>query len=100
MSFWSWIISSGRDGGHFNHVNADDVPAYAPGGDDAAWRTLLGARMAEYNEANLAMNLVLFKQVSIYTKIAIWTIKTPSVVHSFAGILYKFEMRVEIFSRF
>ena len=49
----------------FTQVNADDMPVYAPGGDDAALRTLLGAKMAEYNEANVAMNLVLFKQVSI-----------------------------------
>lgn len=49
----------------FTAVNADDQAVYAPGGDDTAIRTLLTAKMAEYNEANVAMNLVLFQQVHI-----------------------------------
>ena len=42
---------------------SEDTLAYGPAGDEASLRALLTARMAEYNEANVAMDLVLFQQV-------------------------------------
>lgn len=51
----------------FAQTSADDLPLYAPADDEDALQTLLTAKMAEYNETNAAMNLVLFRQVVLAT---------------------------------
>ena len=46
----------------FAKVSAEDLALYAPEDNEEALQTLLTAKMAEYNESNVAMNLVLFQQ--------------------------------------
>lgn len=46
----------------FARVSADEQPLYAPEDNEEALQALLMAKMAEYNETNVAMNLVLFQQ--------------------------------------
>ena len=47
----------------FVTTSAEDTPVYTPAGDEASLRALLTAKMAEHNESNVAMDLVLFQQV-------------------------------------
>jgi len=46
----------------FTNVSNDDLPVYTAAGEEGALPSLLTAKMAEYNETNVAMNLVLFQQ--------------------------------------
>lgn len=43
--------------------DANDAPVYAPVADAASLRQALEERLAEYNEGNAVMDLVLFDQV-------------------------------------
>ena len=54
----------------FMNTSADDTPIYTPAGDEASLRALLTAKMAEHNESNVAMDLVLFQQVRPRMKFA------------------------------
>ena len=47
----------------FVNTSAEDTPVYTPAGDEESLRALLTAKMAEHNESNVAMDLVLFQQV-------------------------------------
>ena len=49
----------------FAKLSAEEQPLYAPEDNEEALQTLLTAKMAEYYETNVAMNLVLFQQVLI-----------------------------------
>ena len=49
--------------GNFMVLNSEDEPLYAPVGNYDKLRPALTTKLAEYNEANAAMDLVLFQQV-------------------------------------
>lgn len=46
----------------FVNVSSEDQPLYTPAEDEASLRALLNAKLVEYNESNIAMDLVLFQQ--------------------------------------
>lgn len=50
----------------FARVSAEELPLYAPEDNEEALQTLLMAKMAEHNETNAAMNLVLFQQAGLF----------------------------------
>lgn len=67
----------------FVKVSAEEQPLYAPEDNEEVLQTLLTAKMAEYNETNVAMNLVLFQQVLLYL------ILKPSLSHLAARLTYQ-----------
>ncbi len=55
----------------FAKVSAEELPLYAPEDNEEALQSLLTAKMAEYNETNVAMNLVLFQQVEYFSLVSL-----------------------------
>ena len=66
--------------GSFMVTNADDEPVYAPIPGYDVLRKALDAKLAEYNEANPVMDLVLFQQVHISCDC--WTLWCTAAEHS------------------
>lgn len=48
----------------FTTMTADERPVYSAVSDEASLRQLLSAKLAEYNETHVAMDLVFFQQVT------------------------------------
>lgn len=59
----------------FTNVSSEDLPVYTAAENVESLQALLNSKMAEYNESNVAINLVLFQQVSNSSSLSLTSCK-------------------------